>query len=116
MFDSWTLVAGILAELCRSDVGDVGPSRAYVWLAVGVAHIGMGMAVVLSPMRRIAAILLMAFIAKELVCDLPHDGYALLTWLDSVFDVAMVVLGYRWATRAMEGRPFLNDGKASRGS
>lgn len=115
MFDPWTLAAGILTELCRSDVGDIAPSRAYLWLAVGVAHIGMGMAVALSPFRRFAAVLLLVFIARELACDLRHDGFALLTWLDSVFDTAMVAFGFAWATRAIEARPFLNDGKTSRG-
>lgn len=114
MFDPWTFAAGILGELCRSDVGDVAPSRAYVWLAVGAAHIGMGMAVALSPLRKFAMALLVAFLVREFACDLRHDGYALPTWLDSAFDTAMVVFGFIWAMRALEGRPFPNDGKPSR--
>lgn len=114
--DLLSIARDLLHDLCRSDVGDVAPSRACIWLAVGVAHIGMGMAVALSPLRRIAAALLIGFIGRELVCDLPHDGYAPPTWLNSAFDVAMVVLAYRWASNAMEGRPFLNDGKPSQGS
>ena len=112
--DLQAIAGDLLQDFCRSDVGNVAPSRAYVWLAVGAAHIGMGMAVALSPLRKFAMALLVAFLVREFACDLRHDGYPLPTWLDSAFDTAMVVFGFKWAMRALEGRPFPNDGKPSR--
>jgi hypothetical protein len=66
-----------------------------------VAHFGFGAFFAAFPRKfALGCLGLMAF--KELVADIPHDGFAPLTMLDSVADVACIAAGLlwvRWTTR-----------------
>lgn len=109
MTDVLNIAWEVLQELFRSDVDGHTPHPVYSWLAVFVAHIGIGLMVALSPARKIATYLLIGFIVKELAFDLRFDGYVLRTWADSAADVCALVLGYGWCSWAT-GRGFLGRG------
>jgi hypothetical protein len=84
---------GIIAELFLSDVGPVAPSRCFSWLAVQMAHTGLGAFLSLLPLRW-GLMCLVILAVKEAVFDLPRDAFALSTVADSLADVAFVALGF----------------------
>lgn len=97
MTDLLTIAGEVLAELFRSDVDGHMPHPVYSWLATTVAHFGMGMMVALSPARRFAADLLLAYLVKEAVFDLRIDAFAVATLLDSMADSIALYVGFHWA-------------------
>ncbi len=97
MTDFLNTAGEVLQELFRSDVDGHIPHPVYSWLAVFVAHIGMGMMVALSSARRFAADLLLAYLVKEAVFDLRIDAFAVATLLDSVADAFALCAGFHWA-------------------
>lgn len=94
-----TIAGEVLWELCRSDADGHVPHWQYLWLTVLFAHIGIGMMVAHSKLRRAASVLLLLYIGKELACDLRHDGFAFWTWVDSAVDVSAICGGFLWASR-----------------
>jgi hypothetical protein len=97
MTDLLAIAGEVLAELLRSDVDGHLPHPVYSWLAVLVAHIGLGMMVALSPARKLATALLVIYIAKEIAFDMRLSGFAFAISLDSIADTLALCIGYGWA-------------------
>ena len=105
MGDVVSMAGAVLSEILRSDVSGHCPDPVYLWLAMGLAHLGLGMGAGLLGVRRGWALFGLTLLAmKQLVFDLPNDGFALQTWADSAVDVVVVALGYLWAFRVKMGR------------
>lgn len=92
----------MLPEFGRSDVGGHPVAAWHVWLSNSVAHAGIGAFAALAGWRRRAVLVAVLWIGKEVTCDLPADGFALLTLADSAADLALAALGWWWALYSMD--------------
>ena len=97
---AWT---DLFFELMYSDVGGHPASPEYRYIVTQVAHFGLGAFFGACP-RRYGVGFLSLMMVKELLADIPSDGFAPLTMLDSMADITCIAAGLllmRWTTRRM---------------
>jgi hypothetical protein len=83
----------LLLEVMQSDVGRNPASPEYRYIVTQVAHFGLGAMIATFPCK-VGWGLLGLLVAKELLSDIPRDGFAVLTLLDSGLDIVWTFAGW----------------------
>ena len=99
-----------LGVFVQSDVYGPPPPRWYIVMTGQASHMLIGAALAFFGARPLMlAMVAGAWVAKELLGDIPNSGGAALVYLDSLADLGFAVFGY-WLVRKKGSPPMKPDG------
>lgn len=103
MSDFAQTALALIGDFGLSDVAGCAPNPLHAWLANSFGHFAFGIIAALWRFPRWALLLAWAALAaKETALDLPADGFAALTMLDSAVDLALPLMGFILARHRLE--------------